>query len=64
MEPRLQMIKDVSVQPLQQAYHSMAAFVPQILGAIALLLVGWIVALVFRKVTGKLLRAVGLDVLA
>jgi small-conductance mechanosensitive channel len=64
MEPGLQMIKEVSLQPLQQVYRSIAAFIPQILGAFALLLVGWIVALVFRKVTGKLLRALGLDVLA
>jgi len=64
MEPNLQTIKDVSVQPLQRVYQSLAAFMPQILGALALLVAGWVMALAFRKITGKLLRAVGLDVIA
>ena len=59
-----QLLRTVTVDPLQHVWRTVVAYLPQLLGALALLLVGWLVAIVLRKVTGKMLRALGLDVLA
>jgi len=55
-------IKDVTVGPLKQASMALSSYMPQIIGALSILVVGWLVALLLRKVTGKGLRALGLDV--
>lgn len=60
----MEMIGDITLGPLQTASRTIMSYVPQILGALALLLIGWIVALLLRKVTGKALRAAGVDVIA
>jgi small-conductance mechanosensitive channel len=64
MEGKLQVVKTVTVLPLQQAYQTIIGYLPQVLGALAILLVGWLVAIVIRKVAGKALRAAGLDVIS
>ena len=58
------MIGDITLAPLQQASQTIMSYLPHIVGALALLLVGWIVAMLLRKVTGKALRAAGVDVIA
>lgn len=60
----MQVVETVTVRPLQQAYRTIIGYLPQILGALAILLVGWLVAVVLRKVVGKALRAAGLDVIS
>ena len=60
----MQVVETVTVLPLQQAYRTIIAYLPHILGALAILLVGWLVAVVLRKVAGKALRAAGLDVIS
>ena len=64
MEGKMQAVKTVTVAPLQQAYQIIMGYVPQVLGALAILLVGWLVAIIIRKVAGKALRAAGLDVVS
>jgi small-conductance mechanosensitive channel len=59
----MEMIGDITLGPLQEASRTIMSYVPQILGALALLLIGWLVALLLRKVTGKALRAAGVDVI-
>jgi small-conductance mechanosensitive channel len=59
-----QTIKQITVGSLQQAYYTIVDYLPHILGALVLLLVGWLVAMLLRKFTGKALRVVGVDVLA
>jgi len=60
----MQVVETVTVVPLQQAYRTIIGYLPQILGALAILLVGWLVAVVLRKVVGKALRAAGLDIIS
>jgi len=60
----MQAVKTVTVMPLQEAYRALMAYLPQMLGAVSILLVGWLVAVVLRKIAGKSLRAAGLDVIS
>lgn len=60
----MEAIGDITLGPLQTASRTIMSYAPQILGALALLLIGWLVALLLRKVTGKALRAAGVDVIA
>jgi len=55
-------IKAITVEPLKQASLAISSYMPQIIGALTILVAGWLVALLLRKVTGKGLRALGLDV--
>lgn len=64
MEGKMQTVKTVTVAPLQQAYQIIMGYLPQVLGALVILLVGWLVAIIIRKVAGKVLRAAGLDVIS
>jgi small-conductance mechanosensitive channel len=64
MNAKVQAIETVTVEPLEQAYRTIAGYLPHIVGALAILLVGWLVAIVLRKVVGKALRAIGLDVIS
>lgn len=64
MAGKMQVVETVTVLPLQLAYRTIIGYLPQILGALAILLVGWLVAVVLRKVAGKALRAAGLDVIS
>ena len=58
------MIKDITMAPLQQASTAISSYFPQVLGALGILVVGWLVAVILRKITAKALRALGLDVIS
>lgn len=64
MKQEVGMIKDVTMGPLQQASRAISSYFPQVLGALGILVVGWLVAVLLRKITAKALRALGLDVIA
>ena len=64
MNAKAQSIKAVTVEPLEQAYRTIIEYLPHIVGALAMLLAGWLVATILRKVVGKALRAIGLDVIS
>jgi small-conductance mechanosensitive channel len=64
MDSKMEAVKTVTVAPLVQAYQTIIGYLPQILGALAIFLVGWLAAVVLRKVAGKALRASGLDVIS
>lgn len=49
------------VQSLQNGLNTVIQFLPNLLGALAILLVGWIVAKVLQKVIEKALGKVGID---
>jgi small-conductance mechanosensitive channel len=55
-------LKDVTMEPLKQASMAVSSYFPQIMGALTILITGWLVALLLRKMTGKALRALGLDI--
>jgi len=57
-------IRDITMGPLQQASRAISGYFPQVLGALGILVVGWLVAVILRKITGKTLRALGLDVIS
>jgi len=52
---------DVFFNPLRDFFSSIMQYLPRIVGALVLLLVGWIVAKVLKSVTRKLVRAAGVD---
>ena len=49
------------VQPLQDALSTFLSYLPQVLGAVAILVVGYLVAKVLQAVTGRVLRSTGFD---
>jgi hypothetical protein len=49
------------IQGLETTWARIVAFLPNLLGAIAILIVGWIIAIVLAKVTNGLLERVGFD---
>jgi hypothetical protein len=49
------------IQGLETTWARIVAFLPNLLGAIAILIVGWIIAIVLAKVTNSLLERVGFD---
>ena len=56
---------DVNVtQPVQALVNQLAAFLPRLLGALGILLVGWIFAKLIEQVVVKVLKAILLDKLA
>ena len=52
------------INSLEQAYQYIINIGPKILLSLFILLIGWICALLLKKVTSKLLKALGVDVLA
>ncbi len=46
---------------LDQIIQALGSFSPHILGALAILIVGWIIALIVSSLIGKALRHTGLD---
>lgn len=48
-------------QPLQNAIDTFLTYIPQLIGAIVILIVGYIIAKVLQAVVSRLLRAVGFD---
>ncbi len=49
------------LQPLQEAIGTFLAYIPQLIGAIIILIVGYIVAKVLQAVVGRVLRGIGFD---
>jgi small-conductance mechanosensitive channel len=49
------------VQPLQDALSTFLSYLPQLLGAVVILIVGYLVAKVLQAVTGRVLRSIGFD---
>ncbi len=49
------------LQPLQEAIGAFLAYIPQLIGAIIILIVGYIVAKVLQAVVGRVLRGIGFD---
>ena len=52
------------VQPIQSLVNQLAAFLPTLLGALALFLIGWVVAQLLQGGVVRILKTVGLDKLA
>src|SRR5215204_2913869 len=48
-------------QPLQNALSTFLSYIPQLIGALIILLVGYIVAKVLQAVVGRLLQGIGFD---
>lgn len=59
----LQTWGDVIVASLQQVWVSLAAFVPLLVGALVVFLVGWVVAVALGKAVEQLVRALRVDTL-
>ncbi|UCC96098.1 MAG: hypothetical protein JSW40_04920, partial [Candidatus Omnitrophota bacterium] len=55
---------DLVVRRLQQVYQFAMEFGPKIVISIIILLIGWICAVLIKKITAKLLKALGFDVLS
>ncbi len=49
------------VQPLQDALSTFLSYLPQLLGAVVILIVGYLVAKVLQAVTGRVLQSIGFD---
>jgi small-conductance mechanosensitive channel len=48
-------------QPLQNALSTFLSYIPQLIGALIILIVGYIVAKVLQAVVGRLLQGIGFD---
>ena len=57
-------MQSMVVQPVQGLVNQLMAFLPTLLGAMVIFLVGWLIALAIQGVVVSVLRAVGLDKLA
>lgn len=57
-------ISGESLNTLQQLFADLLGFLPNLLGALIILLVGWIVARIFAKVLQRILKAIRIDRLA
>ena len=49
------------IQPLQNAFGTFMSYVPQLIGAIIILIVGYIVAKILQAVVGRLLQSIGFN---
>src|SRR5918997_1038453 len=54
-------MNETLVQPLQNALSTFLSYLPQLVGAIIILIVGYIVAKVLQAVVGRILQGVGFD---
>lgn len=59
----LQTWGDVIVASLQQVWVSLASFIPLLVGALVVFLVGWVVAVALGKAVEQVVRALRVDVL-
>jgi len=59
----LQTWGDVIVASLQQVWTSVANFIPLLIGAVVVFLIGWIVAVTLGKVVEQVIRAMRVDAL-
>jgi small-conductance mechanosensitive channel len=56
-----QQAQDTVVQPLQNALSTFLSFLPQLLGAIIILIIGYIVAKVLEAIVTRVLRGIGFE---
>lgn len=63
MERFREIFNDLVVETLQQSYEFIVEFGPRILFALLIIALGWVFAVIVKKVISKLLRFLGLDVL-
>jgi small-conductance mechanosensitive channel len=56
-----QQAQDTFVQPLQNALSTFLSFLPQLIGAIVILIIGYVVAKVLQAVVTRLLRGIGFE---
>jgi small-conductance mechanosensitive channel len=56
-----QQAEDTFVQPLQNALSTFLSYLPQLLGAIVILIIGYIVAKVLQAVVTRVLRGIGFE---
>ena len=49
------------LQSLQQAFTTLVSYLPQFLGALLVLVIGWIIAKILKMVITKLLRKARLE---
>src|ERR671918_2743371 len=54
-------MSDTLFQPLQNALSTFLSYLPQLIGAIVILIIGYIVAKVLRAVVGRVLQGIGFD---
>ena len=52
---------DVVTQPLQNAVSTFLSYIPQLIGAIVILIVGYIIAKILQGVVGRLLQSIGFN---
>jgi Mechanosensitive ion channel, conserved TM helix len=52
---------NVITQPLQDAISIFLSYIPQVIGAIAILLVGYIIAKILQAIVGRVLQTIGFD---
>jgi hypothetical protein len=55
-------ITDVFVQSYNTFFQQMAAFLPSLIGALLILIIGWIIAKIFRALTVKFLKLIRFNV--
>jgi small-conductance mechanosensitive channel len=56
-----QQAEDTFVQPLQNALSTFLSYLPQLLGAIVILIIGYIVANVLQAIVTRVLRGIGFE---
>ena len=54
----------ILTEPIKEMLSKAASFIPSLLGALVILIVGWIFAKVLKELTNKLLIALRIDVLS
>lgn len=54
-------MSETLLQPLQDALSTFLSFLPQLVGAIVILIIGYIVAKVLQAVVGRVLKGIGFD---
>src|SRR5215203_5635453 len=54
-------MNDTLVQPLQNALSTFLSYRPQLVGAIVILIVGYIVATILQAILGKVLQGIGFE---
>lgn len=59
-----EILQDLIVKKLGQLYQSATELGPKVTLAIIIFLVGWICAVLLKKIISKLLKALGLDVVS
>ncbi|MBU0710016.1 MAG: hypothetical protein KJ793_04810, partial [Candidatus Omnitrophica bacterium] len=59
-----QIFQDLVFKKLEQLYQFIMESGPKIALAIVILLIGWISAVILKKIVSKLLKALGLDVIS